>query len=176
MGRSQPRIGAGISRQGRCCWLLMLAAWSVAGAPTCQDSLSPADCAYFASQYTCDACCLPGHQSVRTACRATCGFCTPPTNGSSYHTEHLALMRLYQVTRGGSWARKDSWLNNSISHCLWFGVNCDAAGGVVSLKLQDNEVTGNVPVQLANLTQLTVLDLGTNSLRQPHSAHYVRPG
>lgn len=77
-------------------------------------------------------------------------------------TECDALVAVYSSTNGASWTNATGWLDTS-APCAWYGVTCDA-GGVSVLRLAGNGLTGSIPGDLGNLSNLTVLDLGANQL------------
>ena len=68
-------------------------------------------------------------------------------------TERAALMQLYNTTRGDEWVRHDNW-STSVSVCDWYGTGCDTHGRVVSVDLNNNNLRGPLPPELANITQM----------------------
>ena len=46
----------------------------------------------------------------------------------------------------------------------WHGVTTDADGRVTELDLRVNRLTGEIPAELGNLTNLREMDLGSNRL------------
>ena len=74
-----------------------------------------------------------------------------------------ALVTLYNATGGGQWINNTNWLTNAPVG-QWYGVTTDVYGRVNSLSLPENGLTGEIPVELGNLTGLTVLDLNANQL------------
>ena len=109
-------------------------------AALCEDCA--ADCQLLVSVHGCDDCCMEYGQTIRTCCRKSCDFCTPPTSGDSYAMQQSALAALYHNTDGDDWVNNTNWLDSNVSHCLWFGVNCDSAGNVSILQLESNFLTG----------------------------------
>lgn len=82
---------------------------------------------------------------------------------ASRHTDSLALVALYNATGGANWTGK--WtLTNPMS--AWTGVTL-TAGRVTSLSLYDNNLSGAIPAELGNLTNLTLLSFYFNRLSGP---------
>ena len=91
--------------------------------------------------------------------------------------DRVALVALYNATDGPNWVDNTNWLTDAPLG-EWYGVSTDAAGRVVGLDLSgrwDNEarqlvfhgLRGELPDELANLTQLTSLSLSNNGLSGP---------
>ncbi|MEA3348992.1 MAG: sortase [Chloroflexota bacterium] len=77
--------------------------------------------------------------------------------------EKEVLEALYNSTDGDNWERNDGWMDPNTSHCDWYGVTC-SIGHVTRLYLYSNELSGNIPPELGNLSNLTRLYLGWNEL------------
>jgi len=77
--------------------------------------------------------------------------------------EREALIALYNSTNGDNWEFNINWLGDEGTECTWFGVTC-SGGSVWRLDLQSNELTGSVPPELGNLSNLERLDLHSNQL------------
>lgn len=75
--------------------------------------------------------------------------------------DSLALVALYQQNNGTNWVRQSGWLKTSAAK--WEGVKVENAR-VVALFLNANNLTGELPPALPNLTSLTLLDLSGNEL------------
>ena len=73
-----------------------------------------------------------------------------------------ALVALYNSTNGTGWADHTGWLMTN-TPCSWFGVAC-AAGHVTDLALSVNQLSGSLPAELGNLSNLTHLYLSGNHL------------
>jgi len=72
-----------------------------------------------------------------------------------------ALTKLYNATGGDNWTV--TWnLDSDID--TWFGVSLNTEGCVTGLNLVNNNLTGEIPAQLENLTELSRLILYTNKL------------
>lgn len=71
-------------------------------------------------------------------------------------TDRDALVALLHATGGGAtWARKDNW-DTDADLSLWYGVEVDDEGRVVTLRLKDNNLRGNLgpcPQRFLALTQ-----------------------
>ena len=77
--------------------------------------------------------------------------------------DRLALMALYNATDGANWTNNTNWLTNeAISE--WHGVVTDGEGRVERLLLGHNELSGEIPTELGNLTNLEWLDLSKKKL------------
>ena len=78
-------------------------------------------------------------------------------------TDRAALTALYNATGGPSWTRRDNWLSTN-PLATWHGVQVDTDGRVTSLALGGNNLTGSLPAQIGDLTNLTILQLYNNKL------------
>jgi len=88
------------------------------------------------------------------------GFCDIDQNCLT--NDSLVLVALYNFTDGFNWT--NTWtLTDPVS--TWFGVNLSLDGcSVTYVDLAENNLTGEIPTELGNLSNLTVLDLDLNSL------------
>ena len=82
-------------------------------------------------------------------------------NNSIPDTECGALAALYRHTGGARWSVSTNWLTGD--PCHWYGVSCDR-GTVVALDLYDNALAGEIPAEIAQITNLRELYLDSNSL------------
>ncbi len=73
-------------------------------------------------------------------------------------SDGAALTALFDATGGESWQNSDGWLYTE-DLGQWHGVTTDAAGRVTELNLRDNRLSGPIPPELGNLTNLTELNL-----------------
>ena len=79
--------------------------------------------------------------------------------------EYQALVDLYNSTNGANWTNKTNWLQGTTSSDFanWYGVTV-ANGDVSNLSLIMNNLVGNIPESIGDLTKLKVLDLRENNL------------
>ncbi|MCP3891775.1 MAG: hypothetical protein GY702_23335 [Desulfobulbaceae bacterium] len=79
--------------------------------------------------------------------------------------ECQALVELFDQTQGENWKVKTGWKNDS-DPCLWYGITC-TNNSVTSLSLINNNLVGNIPNEIGNLSQLDTLRLVDNYLTGP---------
>ena len=79
--------------------------------------------------------------------------------------ECKALLALYDSTNGPQWTVQTGWLQTT-TPCSWHGVSC-YLGYVNALILSENGLTGSLPQEMADLTNLESLNLGYNGLSGP---------
>jgi hypothetical protein len=77
--------------------------------------------------------------------------------------ERDALVALYNSTDGANWTTKTRWLGAAGTECHWYGVTC-SSGFVSRILLPYNSLSGSIPAELGNLTNLINLNLSNNSL------------
>jgi len=83
------------------------------------------------------------------------------------HDPHrAALMALYHSTDGPNWYHNEGW-GGSGSSCNWYGVHCGEAGQVTWLDLGYNQLSGPIPAEFGNLSNLQLLKLHNNQLSGP---------
>jgi Zn-dependent metalloprotease/Leucine-rich repeat (LRR) protein len=82
-------------------------------------------------------------------------------------TDSLALVAFYNSTNGPGWTNNSNWLTGPISS--WNGVYIEN-GRVIGISLWNNNLTGPIPPEIANLTQLRDISLCGNQLngKIPH--------
>ena len=92
----------------------------------------------------------------------------PSHNGSGVEcvpmSDRTILEALYKATDGPNWANDENWLTDAPPGD-WYGVDTDASGRVVRLRLRG--LTGSLPPELGGLARLERLDLGANALTGP---------
>jgi len=93
---------------------------------------------------------------------------------SSLERDRAALTALYNSTGGpeGGWIDDDNWIEND-DVSVWFGVKV-ANNRVVKVILPNNNLTGAVPDQVAEIGGMTFLDLSGNELTRLPSFEIIR--
>ena len=81
--------------------------------------------------------------------------------GAANEQDSLALVALYNATDGENWTRIQNWLTGNVS--TWDGVYLDETGRVILIYLKSNNLTGSIPAEIGNLTNLTGFDLYDNN-------------
>ena len=77
--------------------------------------------------------------------------------------EREALIALYEATGGDNWTHNDNWCSDKpVSE--WYGIYCNDNGTVCDISLADNNLAGEIPKEISNLTQLIALRLENNHL------------
>ncbi len=111
---------------------------------------------------------LPGRDSLPSGITLPTGECTdttqPPSNGS-VQADRAALDALYNATGGDNWSNNTNWRSDAPLG-QWHGVTTDDAGRVTKIVLTKNGLTGTIPTQLGNLTNLETLALNVNQLTE----------
>ncbi len=74
-----------------------------------------------------------------------------------------ALVALYNATGGDNWEDNTNWLSDEPMG-EWYGVTTDDDGLVTDLWLRGNQLSGEIPPELGNLTNLLLLFLSSNDL------------
>ena len=116
--------------------------------------------------YTDTDLCVPNEPSFRAWLNAI-----PSHDGTGVRCGPLSdrdvLLALYDATDGLNWAHSENW---TIKRQLddWHGVSVDSQQGrLTGLELGGNQLTGPIPPELGQLSQLEWLDLGWNRLTGP---------
>jgi len=77
--------------------------------------------------------------------------------------DRAALEAFYEAAGGPNWTNNDGWLT-AAPLGDWHGVTTDSRGRVTELELTENNLTGEIPPELGDLTALTTLDFFRNHL------------
>ena len=92
-------------------------------------------------------------QDIDTVYGEACDF-TPDRN---------VLVGFYNAMDGDSWDESGNWLTDQPMG-EWYGVGTDNSGRVRWLSLRNNQLTGEIPPELGNLSNLAGLNLDHNQL------------
>ena len=87
----------------------------------------------------------------------------PPAASGSAETDREALVALYNATDGENWRNNDNWLSDAPLG-EWRGVTTNDDGRVTDLRRGGNELSGEIPLELGNLSNLRILYLYNNEL------------
>lgn len=78
--------------------------------------------------------------------------------------DRYLLALLYAAFRGFGWTSQTNWLLTSTSHCNWHGVKCNAHNHTTELLLNDNNLVGEIPIEIVKLDTLVTLALTDNQV------------
>ena len=78
-------------------------------------------------------------------------------------SDRTALIALYNATDGPNWENSANWLSDAPLD-EWFRVNTDINGRVTTLYLNNNNLSGDIPPELGQLSNLRTLWLDGNNL------------
>ena len=90
-------------------------------------------------------------------------YCMPAASAGDAATDRAALVALYNATDGANWLNNGNWLSNAPMG-EWHGVTTDSDGRVARLDIERNQLTGEIPEELGNLSNLVHLRLYNNQL------------
>ena len=88
---------------------------------------------------------------------------TPTTAAGPPDTERTALIALYDATDGADWKINDGWLGDGALG-KWLRVTTDENGRVTDLDLGSNQLSGEIPTELGDLSRLELLYISDNNL------------
>ena len=88
--------------------------------------------------------------------------CNPPSTRPDAG-DLAVLTALYNATDGANWDDNTNWLSERPLQ-YWKGVTINSEGRVIQLDLFSNQLSGDIPVELANLADLEWLYLHQNQL------------
>jgi hypothetical protein len=71
-----------------------------------------------------------------------------------------ALAALYNSAGGNGWTDRTGWWAD-LNPCGWAGLGCNGAN-ITTIRLHENNLVGTLPLQLADLTGLTQVDISEN--------------
>lgn len=83
-----------------------------------------------------------------------------PSNSIDYD----ALLALYNSANGNSWTTNTNWLDQTKPLNTWYGITLDQNNRVSQLNLGGNKLSGVIPSEIGDLTELTHLLLWSNEI------------
>ena len=96
--------------------------------------------------------------------------------------ERAALVSLYQSTDGDNWFINTGWKEPPLdsdgfsmpgTECNWYGLNLSCgATSVRFISLRNNNLSGNIPPEIGNLSELVYLRIDGNKLVRVWKAHW----
>ena len=99
--------------------------------------------------------------SARSVTAPATPTATTPTGSTD--TERTALTALYEAAGGQDWKINDGWLGDGALD-KWLRVTTDENGQVTGLDLGSNQLNGEIPAELGNLSRLELLYISDNNL------------
>ncbi len=89
----------------------------------------------------------------------------PTARAQVAEQDSLALVALYNATDGPNWVLNENWLTGPVS--TWTGILINSNNRVSWLDLTENNLSGVIPPEIAQLTELVQIDLYDNNLTGP---------
>ncbi|MEO6686623.1 MAG: leucine-rich repeat domain-containing protein [Dyadobacter sp.] len=83
-------------------------------------------------------------------------------NAQSLEADRTALVKLYNATNGPQWTNSTNW-NTPGSPCGWWGITCEGSR-VTEINLTNNNLSGTIPIENGEFTELKYLGLAVNKL------------
>ena len=102
-------------------------------------------------------------QDFTAFCNSSSGVCGGSNCDNSQHPDYEPLMALYNATNGPDWTNNTNWITDC-DVCNWEGITCDDNGRVYIITLPNNNLSGELPSELGQLTELVEIFLDGNSL------------
>ena len=78
------------------------------------------------------------------------------------HPDYAPLVALYEATDGDNWTT--SWDLSDCDVCSYFGITCNESGQIIEIDLDENNLTGVIPPEIGEFSNLTGLNLAENAL------------
>ncbi|MFK7979227.1 MAG: hypothetical protein AB8G86_04550, partial [Saprospiraceae bacterium] len=78
------------------------------------------------------------------------------------HPDYAPIVALYEATDGDNWTT--SWDLSNCDVCSHFGITCNENGRVSRIELDANNLTGFIPSEIGEFTNLVSIDLAKNTL------------
>lgn len=81
-------------------------------------------------------------------------------------TQRDVMAMFFAETKGSTWTEATNWLTSEPLED-WHGVEVDATGNVTAIRVDANNLSGSIPLELARLPQLRTLSLEGNAISGP---------
>jgi len=81
---------------------------------------------------------------------------------SDTEQDSLALVALFNATNGYAWNNSANWLSGNLE--TWYGITLNSEKRVITIALNENNLSGTIPPEFGNLTMLDSLNLYLNNL------------
>ena len=110
--------------------------------------------------------CKGGNPAIRVAVPVAVAAITavpaaPSGQSQAEASDKAVLVAVYDASGGANWKNNDRWLSDA-PIAQWYGVTTDTDGRVIEFDLSENNLLGEVPPELGDLTSLTLLNLRGN--------------
>lgn len=97
-----------------------------------------------------------------TKITATAGDASGVAEVTVENPDRAALVALYEATDGPNWTNSENWLTDTPLG-EWYGVEENDFGRVAGINLPENGLTGHIPAEVGDLSELRILDLAYNA-------------
>ncbi|WP_052323402.1 leucine-rich repeat domain-containing protein [Flexithrix dorotheae] len=77
--------------------------------------------------------------------------------------DKATLQALYNAFDGDNWTNNANW-NSNLPLNEWFGITTNADGCVINIELENNNLTGNLPIEIGDFENLEKLILSNNNI------------
>ena len=96
----------------------------------------------------------------------------PQDLGSAEVIQTYALATLFYSTNGNNWERLDNWLASDVNVCFWYStagsdacaVDADGSYELTQLSLNNNNLNGQLPLEIGHLASVEIISLNNNNL------------
>jgi len=79
-------------------------------------------------------------------------------------SQMYVLAVFYYSTSGDDWNDNSMWVEQNQNVCDWYGIECNSNRNVLGIKLEENNLVGELPQELASISTLSNILLFSNEL------------